>query len=237
VGAAIALAQSGTKQTFKATLTSNKPNKVGSTTLTLSASDPTNTANQNQPDPARKIDIALAKGLKLDTGATGKCSASDLDFQNKGDAACPKNTQVATGSAVVNTGLNPPVTRINATVKGYNGGSKLILYVVPQGAQPLVIRASITGKPKSGQHIVANVTPNCIPPGKPTDTPPCQGKEAPIETFILTTLNKHKGSGSSRHDVVTTPPTCPKAGWVFGVKVTFRSIPAQDVTTKVACRK
>src|SRR2546421_367729 len=91
-------------------------------------------------------------------------------------------------------------------------------------AQPIVIRASITGKAKTGQHIVANLTPNCIPPGKPSDTPPCQGKEAPIQSFTLATLAKHKGSGSKRHDLVTTPPSCPSKGWTFGVTVTFRAI-------------
>src|SRR2546423_200057 len=230
VGASIALA--ATVQTITASVKtgSGKPKagKPGTTTINISAKDTAKQPSQ-QPDPARKIDFRLPKGLDLDLKGAGKCSATDLDFQNKGDAACPKSTQVATGSAVVNTGLNPPVTRINATVKGYNGGSKLILYVVPQGAQPIVIRSSITGKPKTGQHIVANVAPNCLPPGKPTDTPPCQGREAPIETFILTTLNKHKGSGSKRHDVLTTPPTCPKKGWTFGVHVTFAHIPAQDV--------
>lgn len=238
VGASIAFG--ATVQTITASVKtgSGKPkaNKAGSLTINISAKDANNGASQ-QPDPARKIDFRLPKGLALDLKATGKCNATDLDFQNKGDAACPSSTQVAKGSAVVNTGLAPPVTRINATVKGYNGGSKLILYVVPSGAQPIVIRASITGKAKNGQHIVAVVSPNCLPPNKPTDTPPCKGQEAPIETFILTTLAKHKGSGKSRHDLVTTPPTCPKKGWTFGVKVTFRSIPAQDVTTQVPCRK
>jgi hypothetical protein len=235
-----AVAMAATVQTITASVStgSGKPkaNKAGSLSINISAKDTANQPSQ-QPDPARKIDFRLPKGLALDTKAANKCTATDLDFQNKGDKACPSNTQVAKGSAVVNTGLAPPVTTINATVKGYNGGNKLILYVVPQGAQPIVIRSSITGKAKTGQHIVATVTPNCIPPGKPTDTPPCQGKEAPIQSFTLTTLSKHKGSGSKRHDLVTTPPTCPSKGWTFGVKVTFRSIPAQDVTTQVACRK
>jgi hypothetical protein len=175
--------------------------------------------------------------LKLDMkGATDQCNATDNDFQNKGDQACSSKTQVATGSAIVNTGLNPPVTRINATVKGYNGGSKLVLYVVPSGAQPIVIRASVTGKPKSGQHIVAVVKPNCIPPGRPTDSPPCGGREAPIESFTLTTLKKSKGKGDKRRDLVTTPSSCPKGGWEFGVKVSFRSVAPQDVRTKVPCR-
>jgi hypothetical protein len=237
VGASVALA--ATVQTIVTTVStgSGKPKagKHGTTTITISAKD---TAKQpsEQPDPSRKIDFRLPKGANLDTKAANKCGATDLDFQNKGDAACPSSTQIAKGSAVVNTGLNPPATRIPATVKGYDAGSKLILYVVPQGSNPIVIRASITGKPKTGQHIVATVPPNCLPPGKPTDSPPCLGREAPIESFVLTTLKKHKGSGSKRHDVLTTPSTCPKKGWTFGVTVTFRSIPAQNVTTQVPCR-
>jgi hypothetical protein len=237
VGASIAFG--ATVQTITASVKtgSGKPkaDKPGALSINISAKDTANQPSQ-QADPARKIDFRLPKGLSLDTKAADKCGATDLDFQNKGDAACSSKTLIATGSAVVNTGFPPPSTNINATVKGYNGGSKLILYVVPQGAQPIVIRASITGKAKTGQHIVAVVAPNCIPPGTPQDNPPCRGKEAPIATFILNTLKKHKGSGSKRHDVVTTPPSCPKKGWTFGVTVTFAHIPAQNVTSQVACR-
>lgn len=233
-----AVAMGATVQTITSSVStgSGKPkaNKHGTLKITISAQDQANQPSQ-QPNPARQIDFGLPKGLTLDTKAANKCSASDTDFQNNANA-CPSNTKVATGSAVVNTGLNPPVTRINASVTGYNGGSQLILYVVPQGAQPIVIRAKITGKPSSGQHLKTNITPNCIPPGKPTDSPPCQGREAPIESFTLQTLSKHKGSGSKRHDLVTTPKTCPKAGWKFSVKVTFRNIPPQSPSTQVGCR-
>jgi hypothetical protein len=239
--AAVALAQTGTKQTISASVKtgSGKPktNKHGTIHINLSASDPTNSQHFNQPDPARQLDVTLPKGMKLDTKAASTCSASDLDFQNKGSAACPSGTKIATGSAVVNTGLAPPVTKINATVEGFNGGKTLILYIVPQGAQPIVIRAKITGSASRGMHLVTNVQPNCIPPGKPSDNPPCQGKEAPIETFVLNTLSKHKGSGSKRHDLITTPSSCPSKGWKFGVKVTFAHIPPQNVSTQVSCRK
>jgi hypothetical protein len=238
--AAVALAQTGTKQSFTASVKtgSGKPKagKAGSLGVVLSSTDPTNTQHFNQPDPARKLDVALAKGLKVDAKATPTCSATDQDFSQKGDSACPAKTKVATGSAVVNTGLAPPVTRINATVVGFNGGNQLILYVVPNGAQPIVIRAKYTGTPKRGVHIIVSVSPNCIPPGKPSDSPPCGGKEAPIEKFVLNTLAKHSGSGSKRHDYLTAPPTCPKGGWAFTTKVTFAHIAPQTVTSKVACR-
>src|SRR5213075_1550054 len=94
---------------------SGKPrtSKHGTLSINLSASDPTNTSHFNQPDPARQLDVSLPKGLLLDTKAASTCSASDLDFQNKGSSACPSKSKVATGSAVVNTGLAPPVTKIN----------------------------------------------------------------------------------------------------------------------------
>ena len=239
--AAVALAQTGTKQTITASVKtgSGKPkaSKHGTLSINLSASDPTNSSHFNQPDPARQLDVSLPKGLKLDTKSAPTCSATDGDFSTKGDQACPSKSKIATGSAVINTGLAPPVTRINATVEGFDGGKTLILYVVPQGAQPIVIRAKITGSAKRGMHLTVSVPPNCIPPGRPTDNPPCGGKEAPIETFILNTLAKHTGSGSKRHDLVTTPSSCPSKGWKFAAKVTFAHIPPQKVSTQVSCRK
>jgi hypothetical protein len=233
-----AVAVAATVQTISASVStgSGKPKagKVGTTSINISAKDAANQPSQ-QPDPARKIDFRLPKGLKLDTKAAPTCSASDVAIQQNPNA-CPSNTQIAKGSAVVNTGLAPPVTTFSGPVKGYNGGKSLILVAVVQGTT-IVIRTQITGSASKGFHLVAPVKPNCLPPGTPSDNPPCGGKEAPIQSFTLTTLNKHKGSGKNRHDLLTAPPTCPKKGWTFGVHVTFRSIPAQDVTTQVACRK
>src|SRR4051794_15495445 len=171
-----------------------KAGKTGPLKIVLNARD---TANQpsEQPDPARKIDFILPKGLSLDTKAANKCTATDLDFQNNANA-CPANTKVATGSAVVNTGLAPPVTRINASVTGYNGGNRLTLYAQRQDPQPAAPRPSVRGRAKSGHHRNTNITPNGLPPGKPTESPPCRGKEAAIQSVPAEGLNKAKGAGS-----------------------------------------
>src|SRR5436190_1600369 len=78
--------------------------------------------------------------------AAPQCGASDNDFSQQGDQACPKKSRLGTGSAKLRTKFNGPAD-IPATVTLFNGKKKtLIAYVNPQGAQPVVLRSKLKGK-------------------------------------------------------------------------------------------
>jgi hypothetical protein len=229
VCAAVALAQTGTKQKYKETLTTKKTGKPTGTTITLSTSDPTNTSKQNQPDPARRLVFTFPKGFVIDQTTVSRCSATDTDFSQKGDAACPASSRVVTGSGTVNTGFPPPSTHIPITVHGYNGNGELLLYVISKTS--FVIHAKVKS-PKTRPVLDATVPPTCLPPGSPATNPPCQFGEAPIDSIVLTLSRKTNGKKA----FLRTAKACPKSHkWAFALNVTFKTIPAQKVTSKASC--
>ena len=238
VAASMALA-TGTQQKYSETYSSSKAGQPTASSLTLSATDPTNSGAFNQPNPARSVEIDFPPGTIVDYKTVAQCTASDLDFQNKGASACPGKTKIGSGSASANTGFPPPITEIPATITAFNGKKQLILYIVPNGgaSNPFVIRAALQGS-KTKPKLVTKVAPNCIPPGKPTDTPPCGGKEAPLDSFKLTVLKKTSGKGKNRKSFITTPAKCPKSKkWVFTAKLTYRDDPPKTITSTQACKK
>jgi hypothetical protein len=233
VYAAVALA-TGTQQFYTDTFGTKKPGKATTTHIDLHSTDPTNTSHNSAPDPARKVVIQFPKGANIDPKAAPTCSATALDFQNKGAGACPSKTIVARGSASANSTF-PSVGEIAATVTGFNGkNKKLMLYVQPSPgapAQPFVISAAVSGSSKSGIKLTTTPPPNCLPPGSP---PSCASGEAPLDKFILNTLNKRSG----KHVFLTTPKTCPKSKvWQFKATITFKTDGTKSYTANSPCTK
>ena len=237
VYAAVALA-TGTQQFYVDAFGTKKPGKATTTHIDLHSTDPTNAAHNNAPDPARKVVIAFPKGAVIDPKAAPTCSATALDFQNKGAAACKSSTIVATGTASANSTFSS-VGEINTTVTGYNGKNKhLLLYVQPSPgapAQPFLISATVSGSKSSGFKLTTTPPPNCLPPGSP---PSCTSGEAPLDKFILNTKNKSTGKGKNKHTFLTTPSTCPKSKfWPFKATITFKTDGTKSYTAKSPCTK
>jgi hypothetical protein len=229
---AVALA-TGTQQSFTAKFGSKKPGKATTLSVDLHSTDPTNTAHNNAPDPARKVVLAFPKGANFDSKAAPTCSATALDFQNKGTGACPAKTIVGTGSASANSTFSS-VGEIAATVTAFNKTKGLYLYVQPAPgapAQAFVITASITGSKKSGFKLTTTPPPNCLPPGSP---PSCSSGEAPLDKLILNTKVKKSG----KHVLLTTPTTCPKSkNWQLKATITFKTDGTKSDTAKSPCTK
>jgi hypothetical protein len=230
VYAAVALA-TGTQQSYTNTFSTKKPGKAATTTIKLSSTDPTNTSHNNAPDPARKVVVAFPKGMSIDPKAAPTCSATALDFQNKGSGACPAKTIVGSGAASANSTFSS-VGEIAATVTAYNKKGGLLLYVQPTPgapAQPFLIQANLSGSAKKGFKLTTTPPPNCLPPGSP---PSCSSGEAPLDKFILNTLAKKSG----KHVFLRTPTTCPKSKfWPFKATITFKTDGTKSYTAKGPC--
>jgi hypothetical protein len=229
--AAVALA-TGTQQTFSYKFGAKKPNKATTTSLVLSSKDPTNTAHNNAPDPARKVVLGFPKGSNIDQKAAPQCSATATQL-TANPSACKSSTIIGTGTASANSTF-ASVGEINATVTAYNATSKhLLIYVQPAPgapAQPFTITATFSGSKRSGFKLTTTPPPNCIPPGTPAQG--CPSGEAPLDSFKLNTRNRKSG----KHVLFTTPSTCPKSkNWTFTATITFKTDGTKSYTTKSPC--
>ena len=227
---AVALA-TGTQQFYTNTFGTKKPGKSSILKVDLHSTDTTNTAHNNAPDPARKVVLALPKGTVIDGKALPVCSASALDFQNKGAGACSSKTIVGRGSASANSTFSS-VGEIATTVTAYNRKGGLLLYVQPSPgapAQPFVIQLSLSGSKSKGFKLTTSPPPNCLPPGSP---PSCSSGEAPLDKLILSTLAKKSGT----HVFLRTPTSCPKSKfWLFKATITFKTDGTKSYTAKSPC--
>jgi hypothetical protein len=176
-----------------------KPRKVRLTIHTNAT-----TADGSEPDPIRKLDIAIAKGFKINGTKFPRCSASTLT--GAGPDSCAKGSLVGTGLATADVpgllqGAQANVTVYNSS--GKTGASKLVLFInSPQIKVAIEARASSTSG-KFGTHLVATV-PNLTVLGRPA---------------VLTALDAKIGATRKGVGLFTAPTTC-NGSWPFEVKYT-----------------
>jgi hypothetical protein len=234
--AVAAIAVAATQQTFKLSFTSKKAGVSNGISALVEGTDASNTANNNQPKASREVDIKLPAGSAVNTKGATVCKASnDALLQAGGKPACPKSV-VGAGSAKVKLPF-PGFADINATVTALNGPKQLILYVNPQGAQPIVIRAKWAGNLSNGPTLKAPVAPNCIPPatdqgGQCKKQDGSAGQEAILSHLDLKTVPKHKGKAI----LIRSPKKC-KGTWLSTVTFHYADGTKESVKSLSACKK
>jgi hypothetical protein len=240
VGATIALAQSGgTIQTYTETFSAKKPGKSTTTSFKTTNTDPTNTANNNQPDPGRIVKIKFPGGTKLtSTGVVPQCVTPNLNAQN----VCPPNTKIGSGTAQARTKF-PGTAPIAATVTAYNKKNGLFLHVnAPSVNQQFILTASY-----SGTTLTAVIPPQCVPPDHVQGSgasafcatasgAPSPNGEVALTQFSLSTSAKSKKIKGKTVPFLATPKKCPKnKKWVFIGTFTFKSGATKAITSTSPC--
>jgi hypothetical protein len=195
-----------------------KPNTPTGIYFSEDSQDPTN-PNNHQPIQDDQDTMIFPPGTSIDQSAAPQCGASDNDFMQQGDSACPKKSNLGTGHAKLRTKFNG-TNDIPATVTLYNGKKhKLIAYVNPQGAQPVVLRSALKGKKGKNQQLKIPIPINCV-----LGTPPdCGGPEGSGDVRIVHLdlafkkfiAHKKKHGKKVKVPFVKTPKKCTSGGWVF----------------------
>lgn len=240
--AVAAVAFGVTQRTFKQTFAAGpkakpttKPGKPTGSYFIETAQDPDNPQNQ-QPKQDKSVDDFFPVGAVINQAVPGNCTASDNDFSQKGDNACPKSSRIGSGNATLKTN-NSSNPDIHATITAYNNRSKkqLVFYINPSPAQPIVLRGTVKGK-TGKQHLHVPIPINCV-----LGTPPNCGPlgDARITEFDLTIdkivgkKGKNKGKG-----FVTTPRKCPKSGkWDFKIEFHGRDGKTDTLHSYPPCKK
>jgi hypothetical protein len=234
--AVVAIATAATQQTFKLTFTTKTAGASAGIKALVEGNDPANTAGNGQPKAARQVDIKLPAGTAVNTKGAVECKKSnDEIFQAGGKPACPKSV-VGAGSAKVKLPF-PGSGDINATVTAFNGRKQLILYVNPQGAQPVILRSKWTGKLTNGPTLKTPVPPNCLPPatnqgGQCKKQDGSAGQEAILSHLDLTTVRKKRGKAV----LIRTPKKC-KGTWLSKVTFHYADGTTETVKSLSPCRK
>jgi hypothetical protein len=221
--AAIALA--ATEQTYSQKYVNkngkglNKVNSSVGTFFKVTAIDHANTANNEQPSPAREVKIAFPAGSKIDQSTVPYCARLD----ESATEVCPKNTKIGGGSAEARIKL-PGYPPIPAKVTAYNRRKGLFLYIVPQapGQAPIVLKPTF-----KGLLLITKIAPLCV-------AGDCAANgEAVLTKFQLTT----KPFTKAKKTFIKAPPNCPKAGWKFEATFKYADKTSKTLKSFQTCRK
>jgi hypothetical protein len=260
--AALALAAiswGATQHDYEQTFTKKSTKTSTGTTYQSSSTDPENPQG-NQPKPSSTITIRFPKGSKIDDRAATQCDASDEDFSESGAAACPGGSEyiastnaraagsrpryvksvVGDGRAVVTTNNGGT---INATVVAFNRRRGLILYINPEGANPLVLRPRT--RLARAPELITTIPANCVlGTFDPVDgrcefnNEPSAAGEAILTSLTLTTTPRQKGRGKRRRIFLRTPATCPSTReWEFVVIYTYRDGTSDTKSSTTPCAR
>jgi hypothetical protein len=168
-----------------------------------------------QLKPLRHSLIVFPKGTTFDVAATDTCSATDADFKAQGMSACPQSTKIGSGqTTIVTTGTPAEAGPIQLDVSAFarKDGQILVFHSGPMYLSSQLVIAH-------GRFQNTSTNPNCV---VVTETPHCQHGEFAPRSLTVTYPAGSRVVNGRRHNLATTPRTCPKSKrWSFGDTHTF----------------
>jgi polyvinyl alcohol dehydrogenase (cytochrome) len=173
-----------------------------------------------KPSPLRSEALDLPAGARFDGGAVPACQASDSEIKALGPAACPKASQV--GSGTLQAAIGSPLDPETADVTIFNWGKGTIEVVTVPGTNVTLAidRGNFTG------------------PGELTNHPP-RGPGGPpdFETSVSAVDFTYRDVGNGRgRAFITTPPTCPSThAWISRVSYSTADGRSYHATSATPC--
>jgi hypothetical protein len=202
-GAAVAYASSQAT-TFSFKQSSHKPGTSTGIAFKVEFGDPD--AANGVPSGLKDFKITMPKGAKIDPAGAAQCTATEDDLMSKLAAACPAASRIGSGKATATNGstVTLDVTGYVFNAKAAGKNSWIFLFLINNGY------AASFSAPVKGGTLSAKGLSGAVPGGL-------------IVTKFAGTIGKHsKGKGKKKHNLITTPSSCPKnkkwtnkATWAF----------------------
>ncbi len=213
-GAAAALpapAQAGTRADYEQMFTTPVPGASTGTDTRIVYKHPDDP--EAKPIPVRREVFTFPKGTRWDNTVVPECTASDLELQLFGEAACPPESHVGMGhDGTFMTGF-PGAGETPMDLDMFDDGSA---FVIVGSSRDLPMIRMVSRATREGRVITVKAP---MMPGGPPDG----------EGAIRRIHNVFDARSVGNRAYVRTPPTCPDRGfWTFKVRFTW----ADGVKTK-----
>lgn len=224
-GHAAAIPGSGPHVTVDITATTTRPN--ASTGLNWHATFRNPADPAADPPALRRIVIVGPPGLRSDTSVTSQCTATDAELRQRGEAACPADSNIGSGSATARL-FGVATNTFDTTV--FNAPSAQIELIKFMGRGGGVRRGTIEGRTIDAQ------VPTCFGGGQPPEG--CPSDQVTVLENRLEQRPLSVGKGAQRRNLLTTPPRCPRSGrWKTRVIFYFADGSVDKVVTKQPCSR
>jgi hypothetical protein len=227
--AAAASAQpgSGPRETVDQTYTTTAPNTAtgaGFTGTYHAPGDPS-----GNPPYMRRMVFYPPAGTRYDTSVPDRCTATDVQLEAQGAAACPTGSKI--GSGHTNGIIFEPVanaftfTTYDNSLDILNNANEQIMVISSGGLGYTVVRGQM--QPDGSVEFAA---PTCFP--VPPAGVPC-ARDHVLQLGSQTSMPSYTRNGRAYW---TTPPTCPKPHyWRTHVKFWWADGSIDDVETDQPC--
>lgn len=227
VGSAQAQPGSGPRETVDQTYTTTTPDTAtgaGFTGTYHAEGDP-----NGNPPYMRRMTFYPPAGTRYDTSVPDRCTASDVELEARGAAACPAGSKI--GSGHTNGIIFEPVTgtvrftTFDNPVDILNNANEQIMVISSGGLGNAVVRGRM--QPDGSVEFAA---PTCFP--VPPDGVPC-ARDHVLQLGSSTSMPNYTRNGRAYW---TTPATCPTDGlWRTHVKFWWADGSVDDVETDQPC--
>lgn len=211
----LAGAQESTVETSATITPSLSPDRLaakGALTLTIHYAG----GESGVPSPVRRSVLELPAGLSLEIPTLRSCSAASL--RTLGASACPRQSEIGTGHALVEAHAGSEVIAEHLTLWVFLGpleNFQPTFEVLGQGYTPLRKRVVLSGNvlpahAPYGEELVMNMPPISTLPLEP---------DASLSSLTLTVGRPH-GLAHDANEVVL-PGSCPTGGFPFAAEFTY----------------
>lgn len=211
-----AAAQAGPRADYRQSFTTPVPGASTGTDTQILYKNPSDPSAK--PIPVRREQFTFPEGTEFDDTVVPVCTASELELQLEGAAACPPESWVGGGDGTTMSGF-PGAGESGMRVDGWNDGSGLLLL---GGDTQLGIHEATRAR-RSGRTITVEV-PRM--PGGPPDA----------ESAIRRVHNVFDARSLGDRAYTRTPATCPASGvWTFHAHLTFADGAVEDDSYDMPC--
>jgi hypothetical protein len=192
-------------------------------------------ADRDAPSALRSMQLGYPANLGLATSGLGVASCSPSELQAVGVHACPPDSAMGSGSALVEVPLGPEIVKENVALALFAGPSpdgRLHVLVHATGAAPVEAQLLFSGVLSAG-HLEVLVPP--IP------SLPAAADVAVVQMHVtlggqLTYYERVNGRNVAYHPPgVGLPSSCPRDGFPFAATFAFADGSRAQARTVVPC--
>jgi hypothetical protein len=163
----------------------------------------------------RSLVLDLPRGARFNGGAVPACHATDQQIDLLGPAACPRASEVGTGTIQVAIGSPLDPETADVTIFNWGGGTVEILTVPGTNVTLTIDRGNFTA------------------PGELTNHPP-RGPGGPPD--FETSVSEADFTYFNNRGFITTPPSCPSTHrWVSRIRYSTADGRSYRATSATPC--
>jgi hypothetical protein len=187
------------------------------------------------PVPISGVEVSYPANLGLATSQLGLESCSPAVLQLEGAEACPADSKMGQGRALVEVPFGPEAVREHIVLGIFAAPSNdgyLHLAIVAEGSYPVLARIVLAGVLLPGR-LQISIPPIASLPGAPYAS--LVSMRASIGGALTYYEDVHGRTVAYRPRGIGLPESCPRGGWRLGASFAFIDGQRSHAATVVAC--